>query len=345
MKQALREAPSAAGATRKIVMFAYDGVELLDVAGPMEAFATASALIGGPVPSYTVQIASERRGMIRTASGLAIESERDLGTVRGIDTLLIAGGGSVVQLCEHAGVVGMLTQQAGRARRIGSVCTGAMLLAATGLLDGRRAVTHWNWCERLARGYPKVRVESAPIFIADGPVWSSGGMTAGIDLALAMIEDDFGVSVALRTARELVMFLRRPGGQSQFGVDTGQPQSSRDEAMRQIQKTIVEQPGADLSVEALARHAAMSPRNFARVFKRETGSPPAEFVERTRLEHVRRQLESTYAPVEAIAIACGFRSADVMRRAFLRYLQVSPTEYRERFSACRASPPAAFSNH
>ena len=334
MKQA---SSGISGATRKIVMFVFDGVELLDVAGPLEAFATASALIGGRVPSYTVEITSKKHGMIRSASGLTIESVSDFGTLRDVDTLLIAGGAAVMHACEDASVIAMLKEHAGRVRRIGSVCTGAILLAEAGLLDGRRAVTHWSCCERLARCYPNVQVESAPIYISDGPVWTSAGVTAGIDLALAMIEEDFGAPVALRVARELVMFLRRPGGQSQFGVDTA-PQCGRDGAMRQIQKIIVDQPGADLSVEALACHAAMSPRNFARVFKRETGSPPAEFVERTRLEHARRQLETTFAPVETIAASCGFRSADVMRRAFLRYLQVSPSQYRERFSACRSDP-------
>ena len=320
----MNPAASAAGITRKIVMFAFDGVELLDVAGPLEAFATASALIGGPVPGYTVEIASEERGMIRSASGLTIEAASDFGAVRGVDTLLIAGGASVVRACARPQLVGVLKEQAGRARRVGSVCTGAMLRAEAGLLDGRRAVTHWNWCDRLARGYPAVRVERAPIYIADGPVWTSAGVTAGIDLALAMIEDDFGAPVALRVARELVMFLRRPGGQSQFGVDTAQPRPGRDETMRRLQAIIVDQPDADLSVEALARHAAMSPRHFARVFKRETGSPPAEYVERARLAHARSLLENTGSTVGAIAESCGFRSADVMRRAFLRYLQAHP---------------------
>ena len=341
-------AASPAGIPRKIVMFAFDGAELLDVAGPLEAFATASALIGGPVPGYTVEIASERRGMIRSASGLTIEAVSDFGAVRGVDTLLVAGGASVVRACAQPQLVCMLKQQAGRARRVGSVCTGAMLLAEAGLLDGRRAVTHWNWCDRLARGYPAVRVERAPIYIADGHVWTSAGVTAGIDLALAMIEDDFGAPLALRVARELVMFLRRPGGQSQFGVDTGQPNPGRDETMRRLQALIIDQPDADLSVEALARHAAMSPRNFARVFKRETGSPPAEYVERARLAHARHLLESTGATVGAIAASSGFRSADVMRRAFLRYLQATPTDYRERFAASgdarRAAAPPTF-NH
>lgn len=207
----MMQAPGGApGTTRKIVMFAFDGVELLDVAGPLEAFATAAALIGGPVPSYTVEIASEKPGKLRSSSGLTIESACALSDLHQVDTLLIAGGAAVEQACGQPAVVATLREQAGRVRRLGSVCTGAMLLAEAGLLDGRRAVTHWNWCARLAGRYPKVKVESAPIYIVDGQLWTSAGVTAGIDMALAMIEDDFSAPVALRVARELVMF--RAGG-------------------------------------------------------------------------------------------------------------------------------------
>lgn len=327
------------GASRHIVLFAFDGVELLDVAGPLEAFATAAALLGGAAPGYTVEIAAERPGLLRTASGLAIAATRDFAAPGPLDTLLVAGGAAIEDCCARPALLDTLRRQAGRARRLGAVCTGAMLLAEAGLLDGRRAATHWNWCERLARRYPKVTVEDAPIFVEDGGVWTSAGVTAGIDLALAMIEDDFGAPLALRTARELVMFLRRPGGQSQFGLAPPAP-SGRDEAIRRVRQAVVEHPEADLSVEALARLAAMSPRNFARVFKRDTGVAPAQFVERSRLEHARRRLESGAMPVELVALASGFRSADVMRRVFLRHLQVGPGDYRERFGAWRGRPPA-----
>ena len=327
-------AAPAAGAVRKIVMFAYDGVELLDVAGPLEAFATASALIGGAVPAYEVQIASESRGMIRSVSGLVIEAAHDFATLEDVDTLLIAGGAAIQDACQRPPVLAALKTHARSVRRIGSVCTGAMLLAHAGLLDGRRAVTHWNWCERLARAYPAVKVESAPIFIADGKVWTSAGVTAGIDLALAMIEDDFGPALALRAARELVMFLKRPGGQSQFSVEL-MAQSTRDEPMRLLQQRILDDPAAPWSVDTLAASAAMSPRNLARVFKRETGGTPAGFVERARLELVRKQLEGGQEAIDVIAVRCGFRSGDVMRRAFLRHLDVSPGDYRARFSPCR----------
>ncbi len=230
-----------------------------------------------------------------------------------------------------------LRQQAPQVRRLGSVCTGALLLAHAGLLDGRRAVTHWNWCERLARRYPLVRVEHEPMYLQDGAVWTSAGVTAGIDLALAMIEQDHGAALALRVARELVMFLRRPGSQAQFCADLAAPSTS-DAVIRRVQAHVVAQPRADLSVEALAQLAAMSPRHFARVFKRETGVAPADYVERARLDHVRRRLETGTDAVDLIAVDCGYQSGDVMRRAFLRQLGTTPSDYRERFAACRGNP-------
>jgi transcriptional regulator GlxA family with amidase domain len=314
----------------RIAVFAYDGVELLDVVGPLEAFATAAALAGRAPPPYRIEIVAERKGRIRASSGLALEATAALATIRGVDTLLVAGGAGIEAACARPGVIASLARQAKRVRRIGSVCNGAFLLAEAGLLDGRRAATHWNWCERLAARYPAVRVEQDPIFICDDGIWSSAGVTAGIDLALAMIEQDHGPELALRAARELVMFRKRPGGQSQFSTELA-AQSTRDDRIRRVQESILRDPAADLRVDALAALANMSPRHFARVFRQDTGLSPADFAERARIDKARSCLETTAESIEGIASACGFHSADVMRRAFLRRLDVTPTEYRERF--------------
>jgi transcriptional regulator GlxA family with amidase domain len=327
--------------THKIAVFAYDGVELLDVVGPLETFATASSLASGEAP-YAVEIIAEEKGMIRSSSGLIIEATHALHSISDVDTLLIAGGAAVEAVCSQPGVIESIVKHARSIRRIGSVCTGALLLAKAGLLDGRRTATHWNWCNRLAQLHPTVRVEKDPIFICDGNVWTSAGVTAGIDLALAMIEEDHGPKLALRVAQELVMFRKRPGGQSQFSIDLA-AQSTRDDKMRRVQESMLENPAANLSVEALAEQVQMSPRNFARVFKRETGHSPAEFAELARLAKARTCLESTIASIEEIAATCGFRSADVMRRVFLRHLDVTPTEYRERFGTNRHEPRYEFS--
>ena len=316
--------------TRRVAVFAYDGVELLDVVGPLEAFANATALMNSETPPYTIEIVAERKGAIRASSGLTLQATESLDMIGDIDTLLVAGGAAVEIACARAGVIASLVKHSQRVRRLASVCNGAFLLAEAKLLAGRRVATHWNWCERLARRYPEVRVERDPIFIRDGNIWTSAGVTAGIDLALAMIEEDHGAALALRVARELVMFRKRPGGQSQFSIELT-AQATRNDKIRRVLERIQEDPSANLPVEALAELAAMSPRHFARVFKRETGLSPAEFTERARLAKARACLETTSASIEAAASMCGFRSADVMRRTFLRHLDVTPTEYRERF--------------
>ena len=217
-----------------------------------------------------------------------------------------------------------------RVRRIGSVCTGAFVLAAAGLLDGRRATTHWQLCPRLARDHPAVAVEDDPIFVRDGNVYTSAGVTAGMDLALALVEEDHGHDAAMRIARHLVMFVRRPGGQSQFSAALDL-QAAERRPIRDLQAWIAGHPSGDLSVEALAARAHMSPRNFARVFRDEVGQTPARFVERVRVEAARRLLEESGAGLERVARECGFGGADSMRRSFLRVLRVAPSEYRGRF--------------
>jgi transcriptional regulator GlxA family with amidase domain len=217
-----------------------------------------------------------------------------------------------------------------RARRTASVCTGAFLLASAGLLDGRRATTHWAAAEELARLHPAVRVDSDPIFLRDGDMWTSAGVTAGMDLALALVEEDLDRHAALTIARHLVLFLRRPGNQAQFSA-TLAAQEPLKEPLRDTRRYVVEHLASDLSVEALAEHAHMSPRHFARSFGAETGVTPARYVESVRLEAARRALEDTPEPVAAVAQACGFGTPETMRRAFLRTLGVGPAEYRRRF--------------
>ena len=322
--------------TRRIAVVTFDtGAEILDIVGPLEVFADASRTVahaGGPKDAYSVEILATRAGPIRTSSGLRIVADRAYHDVTDeLDTLIIAGGSGVEQALADAALYAWLGRIAGRVRRIASVCTGSFVLAEAGLLDGKRATTHWRYCTQLAARYPRVTVEADPIFVRDGRLYTSAGVTAGMDLALALVEEDHGAAVALTVARELVIFLKRPGGQSQFSTQL-EVQAADGQPLRELTAWITDHPAADLSVPALARRVGMSPRNFARVFQRETGLTPARFVERLRLEAARRRLEESRHGVDKIADQCGFGTAESMRRAFVRALRVSPTAYRSRFS-------------
>lgn len=310
---------------RRIVIVAFPDVQALDVTGPAEVFTQA----GG----YVVQVAAPRAEPLRTGSGYAIVPELALGDVRGpIDTLLVAGGEGTRAAARDEDLIDWLRTIAPRARRVASVCTGAFLLARAGLLDGRRATTHWAWCDELARQFPQVIVEPDPIFVADGNVHTSAGVTAGMDLALALVEEDLGPAAALAVARQLVMFVRRPGGQAQFSTGLA-AQAAGHAPLRELQAWMADHLDGDLSVEALADRAHMSPRSFARAFRRETGTTPAAHVEALRVERARLLLESTASPVAAVARACGFGTVETMRRAFARRVGVPPAAYRSRFAA------------
>lgn len=321
--------------TRRVAMIVYPDVQILDVTGPLEVFARTSRWLidhgRRGEPAYTVELVAARRGPVVCSSGLELLVRRSFADVRGgIDTLLVAGGiGFLRELGERA-VVSWIRRMAPRVRRLASVCTGAFLLAEAGLLDGRRATTHWRRCGELADRYPRITVDPDPIFVREGRVYTSAGVTSGMDLALALVEEDQGHDVALAVARELVMFVKRPGGQSQFSVPL-MAQATEHEPIRELQVWINEHLAADLSVVTLARRAAMSPRNFARVFTREIGVTPARFVERARVEAARRRLEESSLGVDAVASECGFGSAEIMRRTFLRTLRVNPADYRHRF--------------
>lgn len=310
-----------------IAIVAVDGVQALDVTGPWEVLHTAGLIADDPPE---LRLISPGGSSVRSESGLRLEVDGDLDSVGDLDTLIVAGGVGTREAVHDESVVAAVRRLAGRARRTAGVCTGAFLLAEAGLLDGRRATTHWFSCEKLAERYPQVTVEPDPIFIRDGDVYTSAGVTAGMDLALALAEEDHGREVALQTARTLVVYARRPGGQSQFSVQLAH-QSSERQPLRELQAWISEHPDADLSVGALAARMHLSERQLSRVFRRELGSTPADYVEQARIERARTLLETDGASVEAVARRSGFAGAEVMRRAFQRRLGASPSEYRERF--------------
>jgi transcriptional regulator GlxA family with amidase domain len=314
----------------RVIVLAFDRFQSLDVTGPVEAFSIATRYCGG---EYEIELVTPDGAPARATSGLSLNADAAIGDVAGpIGTLVIAGGEGAGRAARDERVVAWVREAVGRSDRVASVCTGAFILAAAGLLDGRRATTHWDSCQRLAERHPRITVETDPIFVRDGNVLTSAGVTAGIDLALALIEDDLGPEAALRTAQSLVMFVRRPGGQSQFSAQL-KAAPARREPLRDVQAHIAEHPAADLSVPALAARAFMSERNFARAFRAETGMTPAVYVEHTRVERARRELETTDLPVEAVAARCGFGTVETMRRAFARRVGVNPAAYRERFAA------------
>jgi transcriptional regulator GlxA family with amidase domain len=323
---------------RAVAILVFPGVQSLDVSGPLEVLAGAGQLAAQArrERGYEVRLLSRDGLPLRTSSGMTVVPHGSLHDVpRALDTLIVPGGPGQRDACEDPATVAWVAAVAARARRTASVCTGAFVLARAGLLDGRRATTHWSAAAALQRLHPRVRVDPEPIFVRDGRVWSSAGVSAGMDLALALVEEDLDRATALLIARHLVLFLRRPGNQSQFSATLAAQQPER-EPLREVQRLVVEDPAGRHTVEAMAARAHMSQRHFARAFAAETGLTPARYVERVRLEAARRRLEDTAEPVAAIAASCGFGTAETMRRAFLRALTVGPAEYRRRFSA-RAS--------
>jgi transcriptional regulator GlxA family with amidase domain len=319
---------------RQIAILVFPGVQSLDLTGPLEVFSAAQRLVDASARGargYEIRILSRDGAPLRTSSGLTITPHAALHESRGpIDTLIVAGGDGHAAASRDQALLRWIARASARARRTASVCTGAFLLAAAGLLDGRRATTHWASARALERAYPLVQVDPDPIFVRDGSIWTSAGVTAGMDLALALVEDDLDRDAALLIARHLVLFLRRPGNQSQFSATLVAQQPERD-ALREIQRSVLENVAGDHRVEAMAARAHMSPRHFARAFRSETGVTPARYVERVRLEAARRRLEDTPEPIAAVAAACGFGTAETMRRVFIRALEVAPAEYRRRF--------------
>jgi transcriptional regulator GlxA family with amidase domain len=313
-------------------MLAYDGANSLDVVGPLEVFSTAARYAEEkslPTP-YTIEIVAPKRGAVRTYAGITLSAERSYAEVTGgIDTLLVAGGDARAILQDES-ILRWLRRMKPRLRRLGSVCTGAFILGAAGFLSGKRATTHWRWAEALAAQFPDVEVEADALYVRDGNVYTSAGVTAGMDLALALVEEDLGQRLALEVARGLVLFLKRPGGQSQFSSHLAAQAVPRG-PLKDLPDWILDHLDSELSVDSLAARLAMSPRNFARVFLRETGVTPAKFVERARVERARRSLEESRRSMDEVAGECGFGSAERMRRTFRRHLRVVPHDYRKRF--------------
>jgi transcriptional regulator GlxA family with amidase domain len=310
---------------RTLLFVLFDGVQSLDVTGPLEVFAGAEKHTPG---TYRLRTASLDGGPVRTSSGLALVPDQALTAATDPHTLLVPGGEGTRRA--EPRLVDWLRECGPRVPRLVSVCTGAVLLAAAGLLDGRRATTHWAYCDKLARDHPAVAVDPEPIYVRDGHVATSAGVTSGIDLALALVEEDLDRDVALAVARHLVVFLRRPGNQAQFSAQLA-AQTAQRAPLREVQRWITEHPAGDLTVDALAARARLSPRHFARAFREETGMTPGRYVDRVRLEHARRLLEDTTGNIEEVARASGYGTPEAMRRAFTRTLGTAPAEYRRRF--------------
>jgi transcriptional regulator GlxA family with amidase domain len=326
---------------RHVVIVLFDGVQPIDVVGPHEVFAGANGVLdadGGNDPRYQLTLAAATAGPVTSESGLQLVATCAVGSIdrRRIDTLLLPGGSGVRAAADDAELVAWIAGVGATARRTVTVCSGAFLAGAAGLLDGRTCTTHWARADALAARHPGTTVDADPIYIRDGNLWSSAGVAAGIDLALALVEHDLGAEVAQVVARWLVVFLRRPGGQSQFAVPVWTRPAER-EPIQAAQAEVHADPGADLSVPVLAAHVGLSARHFTRLFHQQVGVAPGRYVEKVRVEAARRLLETERTGVGTIAARCGFGTAETMRRAFLRQLGVSPDQYRQRFTIVSVS--------
>jgi transcriptional regulator GlxA family with amidase domain len=318
---------------RSVVILGYPGVQALDLVGPFEVFTGASMYLRGQDrDGYDVSVVTKDGEPATTGTGLALVAQPLPDPVEAIDTLILPGGYGVDDARGDPDVVTWVQAVAERARRVVSVCTGAFLAAEAGLLDGCPATTHWAFADRMAREFPSIAVDPEPIFVRSSErVWTAAGVTSGIDLALSLVEDDHGTDAAQTVARWLVMYLRRPGGQTQFAAPVWMPRAKRA-PIREVQEAIESEPGGAHSIPDLARRAAMSPRHFTRVFTDEVGEAPGAYVERIRTEAARRQLEETDDTVTVIASRCGFGSAETLRRNFVRRLGISPDQYRRTFA-------------
>lgn len=315
---------------RRVVVVVYPGALALDITGPIEVFDTASRLLASSGARYRIDFVSADAPLVRTSSGVVVEASPLEAGQGPIDTLLVPGGWGLDSALQNRALVSWIGRAATRSRRVASVCGGSFLLAEAGLLDGRRATTHWAYCKTMACRYPDVRVDSEPIFVWDGPYVTSAGVSTGIDMALALVEADHGAALALETARFLVLFLKRHGGQSQFSAVLD-AQLADHPPIRAAQEWIVDNLHHPLPVAEIAQRVNMSLRNFARVFRREVGATPGQYIERTRIARARELLETTDLTLGQVAQRCGFAAPETFFRSFGRTLGLTPKEYRHRF--------------
>ena len=317
---------------RPVVIVSFPGLQSLDAVGPFEVFAGATRVAAslGRTGGYQVTLVSTHGQPVWAESGVGLCTRPLPDVSERIDTLVLPGGDQAQSARQDEELMSWIKAVAPRCRRVATVCTGAFLAAEAGLLDGRRVTTHWASADRLARDFPALHVDSDPIYIQDGKFWTSAGVTAGIDLALALVQDDLGIEVAQTVARWLVMFLHRPGGQTQFASPVWVPRAERS-TVRAVQDVVEASPDGDHRLPTMAAAAAMSVRHFTRVFVAEVGETPGRFVERVRIEAARRELETSKDTLDVIAARCGFGTAETLRRVFHRRLNVAPDSYRRRF--------------
>lgn len=325
--------------SRNVMMVTYPDAHILDVVGPIEVLTGTKLFIDADLNPYNVTVVASQSGPIATTSGLSISADKSFAEAQSdnleVDTLIIAGGHGTQVAIGDPDFLSFVTWAASKANRIVSICTGAMILAEIGLLNHRRATTHWFWCPIMKKQYPNVDVQPDALFIKEGHIWTSAGVTAGMDLSLALIEEDWGHDIALQVARYNVMYMMRPGGQTQFSAQLIAQQHA-DGPLSDTLEYIIHNPKENLTVTAMAARACMSERSFARKFKTETHMTPAQYVEIVRLEKARTELEQTNHAIEVVAHNTGFSNPETMRRAFQRHMGVSASDYRERFQACHA---------
>jgi transcriptional regulator GlxA family with amidase domain len=317
----------------RVVMLGFPQAQVLDITGPLEVFARTARWQtehrGMRAPAYETELVAARAGPFATSGGLQLVATRRFSDAGPIDTLLIAGGIGYESVARDRAQIRWIAEQSRRVQRLGSICNGAMLLAAAGLLDGKPATTHWSYFDRLAKLAPAVAVERDALYVRAGNIYTSAGVTAGMDLALALVEQDHGKAVALAVAQELVLFLKRPGGQSQFSRHL--EAQRRDDLFGELELWMLENPGKDLSVEALARRMNMSQRHFARQFTARLGASPGAYVRRLRVEQARRRIEEGASRLKQVARDCGFADEQALRRSFQHLVGITPAEYRARF--------------
>ncbi len=319
-------------------MVAYPNSHILDVIGPLEILSGTRLFLDKNTAGYDLFVVAEKKGKLQTSSGMYVYADTSfdeaLEDTRPIDTLIIAGGHGTLDALKSPKLMSYVRQTARSAKRVISICTGALILAEIGILNGRRATTHWWWCPIMAEKYPEVRLEPDAIYVQDGNVWTSAGVTTGMDLALAIVEHDWGHDIALQVARYNVMYMVRPGGQSQFSSQLI-AQKAQDPSLTRVLDHILQNLHEPLTVTSLAACAHMSERSFARKFNKEIGMTPANYVEAARFQAAKAELEHTDTSIEQIALKTGFNNPERMRRTFMRQLGISATEYRERFSTLK----------